>query len=41
MLRRAGSDEEVELPGKGYIHLHRGDVIGFIGAGGGGFGTPE
>ncbi|HEU4976499.1 MAG TPA: hydantoinase B/oxoprolinase family protein [Baekduia sp.] len=40
-VRRAGSDVEQDLPGKGYIHLHRGDVIGFIGAGGGGFGAPD
>jgi N-methylhydantoinase B len=37
-LRRAGSDTEEELPGKGYVHLGRGDVISFRGAGGGGYG---
>lgn len=40
LIRRAGASEDEELPGKGYIHLHRGDVISFVGAGGGGFGTP-
>jgi len=40
LLRRAGSSEEQELPGKGFIELGRGDVITFIGAGGGGFGAP-
>jgi N-methylhydantoinase B/oxoprolinase/acetone carboxylase alpha subunit len=39
-LRRAGSDVEEELPGKGYVHLYRGDVISFVGAGGGGYGAP-
>jgi N-methylhydantoinase B len=37
-LRRAGSEAEEELPGKGYVHLGRGDVISFRGAGGGGYG---
>jgi N-methylhydantoinase B/oxoprolinase/acetone carboxylase alpha subunit len=32
---------EEELPGKGYVHLHRGDVIAFVGAGGGGYGAPN
>jgi N-methylhydantoinase B len=40
-LRRAGSDHEEELPGKGYVHLHRGDVISFVGAGGGGYGAAN
>jgi N-methylhydantoinase B len=40
-LRRAGSAVEEELPGKGYIHLRRGDVIAFVGAGGGGYGAPN
>ena len=40
-LRRAGSEREEELPGKGYVHLHRGDVISFVGAGGGGYGAPN
>jgi N-methylhydantoinase B len=40
LLRRAGSGDEQELPGKGFIELRRGDVITFIGAGGGGFGAP-
>lgn len=39
MLRRAGGAEE-PLPGKGYVHLRRGDVISFVGAGGGGYGLP-
>jgi N-methylhydantoinase B len=39
-LRRAGGEEE-ELPGKGYLHLYRGDVVSFTGAGGGGFGVPN
>ncbi len=37
-VRRAGSEREELLPGKGYIHLHRGDVLSLVGAGGGGFG---
>jgi N-methylhydantoinase B len=37
---RAGSDAWEPLPGKGYIHLHRGDVLSLVGAGGGGFGAP-
>ncbi|HLI61482.1 MAG TPA: hydantoinase B/oxoprolinase family protein [Solirubrobacteraceae bacterium] len=40
LLRRAGAREFEELPGKGYIHLSRGDIVSFVGAGGGGFGTP-
>jgi N-methylhydantoinase B len=40
-IRRAGSDVEEELPGKGYVHLYRGDVISFVGAGGGGYGAPN
>jgi N-methylhydantoinase B len=40
-LRRAGSDAEEELPGKGYVHLGRGDVISFRGAGGGGYGRAN
>ncbi len=42
-VRRAGSDHEEQLPGKGYIHLRRGDVLSLVGAGGGGFGlaAPE
>jgi N-methylhydantoinase B len=39
-VRRAGAATEERLPGKGYIHLHRGDVISLVGAGGGGFGAP-
>ena len=39
-VRRAGAASEERLPGKGYIHLHRGDVISLVGAGGGGFGAP-
>ena len=38
-VRRAGSDAEEPLPGKGYIHLFRGDVLSLVGAGGGGFGA--
>jgi N-methylhydantoinase B len=40
-LRRAGAADEEELPGKGYVHLHRGDVISFVSAGGGGYGAPN
>jgi N-methylhydantoinase B len=40
-LRRAGSDVDEELPGKGYVHLYRGDVISFVGAGGGGYGAAN
>ena len=40
-LRRAGADRAEELPGKGYVHLYRGDVISFVGAGGGGYGAPN
>jgi N-methylhydantoinase B len=40
-VRRAGATTDEELPGKGYIHLHRGDVIAFVGAGGGGYGAPN
>jgi N-methylhydantoinase B len=39
-VRRAGSERPEALPGKGYIHLRRGDVLSLVGAGGGGFGTP-
>jgi N-methylhydantoinase B len=38
-VRRAGSDAREPLPGKGYIHLYRGDVLSLVGAGGGGFGA--
>jgi N-methylhydantoinase B len=41
VLWRAGAAAPEELPGKGYIHLYRGDVISFIGAGGGGFGAVD
>jgi N-methylhydantoinase B len=37
VLRRADGTVQ-ELPGKGYVHLRRGDVISFVGAGGGGYG---
>jgi N-methylhydantoinase B len=37
-IRRNGGTVEEELPGKDYIHMKRGDVISFTGAGGGGFG---
>lgn len=40
-LRRAGADAEENLPGKGYVHLRRGDVISFVGAGGGGYGRAN
>jgi N-methylhydantoinase B len=40
-VRRAGAAAEEQLPGKGYIDLHRGDVITLIGAGGGGYGAVE
>jgi N-methylhydantoinase B len=40
-LWRAGAAAPEELPGKGYIHLRRGDVISFVGAGGGGFGGAD
>jgi N-methylhydantoinase B len=39
-VRRAGSDAHVPVPGKGYILLHRDDVLSLVGAGGGGFGPP-
>jgi N-methylhydantoinase B len=38
-VRRAGSERPEALPGKGYIHLRRGDVLSLVGAGGGGFGA--
>jgi N-methylhydantoinase B len=38
-VRRAGAGAAEELPGKGYIHLYRGDVLSLVGAGGGGFGA--
>ncbi len=37
-VHRAGSERPETLPGKGYIHLRRGDVLSLVGAGGGGFG---
>jgi 5-oxoprolinase (ATP-hydrolysing) len=40
-LRRAGASEDEELPGKGYVHLARGDVISFVSAGGGGYGAAS
>jgi N-methylhydantoinase B/oxoprolinase/acetone carboxylase alpha subunit len=40
LLRRAGSGGWEELPGKGYLKLARGDVVSFVGAGGGGYGRP-
>jgi N-methylhydantoinase B len=40
-VRRAGSTAYTPLPGKGYILLHRGDALSLVGAGGGGFGSPE
>jgi len=38
-IRRAGSEVSEPVPGKGYIHLHRGDVLTLVGGGGGGFGA--
>jgi N-methylhydantoinase B len=38
-VRRAGAERAEALPGKGYIHLRRGDVLSLVGAGGGGFGA--
>ena len=38
VLRRADGTEE-PLPGKGYLRLRRGDIVSFVSAGGGGFGT--
>jgi N-methylhydantoinase B len=38
-VRRAGEGADEELPGKGYIHLYRGDVLSLVGAGGGGCGA--
>ena len=29
----------IPVPGKGYVYLHRGDVLSLVGAGGGGFGA--
>ena len=37
LLGRGDRFEELR-PGKGYLHLRRGDVIAFVGAGGGAFG---
>jgi N-methylhydantoinase B len=39
-VRRAGSNDHTPAPSKGYIVLHRGDVLSLVGAGGGGFGSP-
>jgi N-methylhydantoinase B/oxoprolinase/acetone carboxylase alpha subunit len=41
LVRRAGAAAAERLPGKGYIDLHRGDVITLIGSGGGGYDPPE
>jgi N-methylhydantoinase B len=38
-VHRAGWERPETLPGKGYIHLRRGDVLSLVGAGGGGFGA--
>lgn len=38
VLRHADGTEE-PLPGKGYLQLRRGDIVSFVSAGGGGFGT--
>jgi N-methylhydantoinase B len=40
LIGREGRFRELR-PGKGYLHLRRGDVIAFVGAGGGGFGRPR
>lgn len=40
-LRRAGSDELEELPGKGYLDLRLGDVLTLVSAGGGGYGSVQ
>ena len=40
-VRRAGTDATSAVPGKGYVLLHRGDVLSLVGAGGGGFGAPS
>jgi N-methylhydantoinase B len=40
-VHRAGSERPETLPGKGYIHLRRGDVLSLVGAGGGGFGAAR
>jgi N-methylhydantoinase B len=40
-VRKAGSNADNPVPGKGYILLHRGDVLSLVGAGGGGFGPPD
>ena len=39
-IRRAGSQAEESLPGKGWIQIAKGDVLSFVGAGGGGYGAP-
>jgi N-methylhydantoinase B/oxoprolinase/acetone carboxylase alpha subunit len=39
MVQRAGTDAPEPVPGKGYILLHRDDVLSLVGAGGGGFGS--
>ena len=41
LLRRAATGDWEELPGKGFLKLSRGDVISFIGAGGGGYGAEN
>jgi N-methylhydantoinase B len=38
LLRRASGEWEPVERGKGYLHLARGDVVAFVGAGGGGYG---
>ena len=40
-VQPAGSSAAKPVPGKGYILLHRGDVLSLVGAGGGGFGSPQ
>ena len=40
-VRRVGTDDHVPVPAKGYVVLHRGDVLSLVGAGGGGFGAPR
>ena len=40
-VQRAGQPAPQPVPGKGYILLHRDDVLSLVGAGGGGFGSPQ
>ena len=40
-ITRAGEAEPTTVPGKGYVHLYRGDVLSLVGAGGGAYGRAE